>query len=98
MSFSGNPATQIWQRVMESIHQDLERKEFNISYGGGATGIFGSQEELEEQSLSEEEREEKKRQEEEEEKRKQEEEEKKNQDQEQEQSQRGGLLDFITRN
>lgn len=98
MSFSGNPATQIWQRVMESIHQNLERKEFNISYGGGATGIFGSQEELEEQSLSEEEREEKKRQEEEEEKRKQEEEEKKNQDQEQEQSQRGGLLDFITRN
>ena len=61
--------------VMESIHDGLERKEFNISYGGSATGIFGTEEELEEQSLTEEEREEKER--EEEEKRKQEEEQKK---------------------
>ena len=79
MSFSGNPATQIWQMVMESIHQDLNRKEFNISYGGSATGIFGTEEELEEQSLTEEEREEKER--EEEEKRKQEEEQKKQEQQ-----------------
>ena len=85
MSFSGNPATQIWQMVMESIHQDLNRKEFNISYGGSATGIFGTEEELEEQSLTEEEREEKER--EEEEKRKQEEEQKK---QEQQQNQTQG--------
>ena len=84
MSFSGNPATQIWQMVMESIHQDLNRKEFNISYGGSATGIFGTEEELEEQSLTEEEREEKER--EEEEKRKQEEEQKK-QEQQQDQTQ-----------
>lgn len=74
MSFSGNPATQIWQKVMSAIHADLPRKEFNISYGGSATGIFGSRDELEEQALTEEER----KQKEEEEKKKQEEEEKKN--------------------
>lgn len=86
MSFSGNPATQIWQMIMESIHQDLERKEFNISYGGSATGIFGSREELEEQSLTEEEREEKKRKE-EEEQRRQEEEERRQQEEQQNQGQ-----------
>lgn len=59
MHFSGNPATQIWQKVMESIHKDLPHKDFNVSYGGGATGIFGSKEELQEQSLSEKERKEK---------------------------------------
>lgn len=74
MSFSGNPATQIWQKVMESIHEGLEYKDFNISYGGGATGIFGTKEELEDQMLTEEE----KKQKEEEEKKKQEEEAKKN--------------------
>ena len=88
MSFSGNPATQIWQMVMESIHKDLARKEFNISYGGSATGIFGTQEELEEQSLTEEEREEKKRQEEEEQK-KQEEEQNKQEQQNQTQGTNG---------
>jgi len=46
MSFRGNPATQIWQRVMTDIHADLEYKDFVMSYGRGATGIFGSQEEL----------------------------------------------------
>ena len=70
MAFSGNPATQIWQKVMSAIHADLPRKEFNISYGGSATGIFGTREELEEQALTEEER----KQKEEEEKKKQEEE------------------------
>ncbi len=94
MSFSGNPATQIWQMVMESIHDGLERKEFNISYGGSATGIFGTKEELEEQSLTEEEREEKER--EEEEKRKQEEEEKKQQEEQQDQEQEStGIADRI---
>ena len=94
MSFSGNPATQIWQMVMESIHDGLERKEFNISYGGGETGIFGTREELEEQSLTEEEREEKER--EEEEKRKQEEEEKKQQEEQQDQEQEStGIADRI---
>ena len=94
MSFSGNPATQIWQMVMESIHDGLERKELNISYGGGETGIFGTREELEEQSLTEEEREEKER--EEEEKRKQEEEEKKQQEEQQDQEQEStGIADRI---
>ena len=75
MSFSGNPATQIWQKVMASIHEELPYKDFNISYGGEATGIFGTKEELEDQALTEEERAKK----EEEERKKQEEEEKKNQ-------------------
>ena len=90
MSFSGNPATQIWQKVMSAIHADLPRKEFNISYGGSATGIFGSREELEEQALTEEER----KQKEEEEKKKQEEEEKKNN----EDDNGGGTVDDIFAN
>ena len=90
MSFSGNPATQIWQKVMSAIHADLPRKEFNISYGGSATGIFGTREELEEQALTEEER----KQKEEEEKKKQEEEEKKNN----EDDNGGGTVDDIFAN
>lgn len=90
MSFSGNPATQIWQKVMSAIHADLPRKEFNISYGGSATGIFGSRDELEEQALTEEER----KQKEEEEKKKQEEEEKKNN----EDDNGGGTVDDIFEN
>lgn len=76
MSFYGNPATQIWQKVMASIHADLPYKDFKISYGGSPTGIFGTREELEDQALTEEERQKK----EEEEKKKQEEENKKNND------------------
>ena len=87
MSFSGNPATQIWQMVMESIHKDLARKEFNVSQGGAPTGIFGTKEELEDQSLTEEEREEKKR--EEEEQKKQEEEQNKQEQQNQTQGTNG---------
>ena len=87
MSFSGNPATQIWQMVMESIHKDLARKEFNVSQGGAPTGIFGTKEELEDQSLTEEEREEKKR--EEEEQKKQEEEQNKQEQQNQTQGTTG---------
>lgn len=89
MAFSGNPATQIWQKVMSAIHADLPRKEFNISYGGSPTGIFGSREELEEQALTEEE----KKQKEEEEKKKQEEEEKKNNE-----DNNGGTVDDIFAN
>ncbi len=74
MSFSGNPAAQIWRTIMASVHEGLDYKSFSISYGGKATGIFGTKEELEEQALTEEEREEKKKQE-EEDKKKQEEEE-----------------------
>lgn len=76
MSFYGNPATQIWQKVMASIHADLPYKDFKISYGGSPTGIFGTREELEDQALTEEERQKKK----EEEQKKQEEENKKNED------------------
>ncbi len=89
MAFSGNPATQIWQKVMSAVHADLPRKEFNISYGGSATGIFGTREELEEQALTEEE----KKQKEEEEKKKQEEEEKKNNEDD-----NGGTVDDIFAN
>lgn len=89
MAFSGNPATQIWQKVMSAVHADLPRKEFNISYGGSPTGIFGSREELEEQALTEEE----KKQKEEEEKKKQEEEEKKNNE-----DNNGGTVDDIFAN
>lgn len=90
MAFSGNPATQIWQKVMSAVHADLPRKEFNISYGGSATGIFGTREELEEQALTEEE----KKHKEEEEKKKQEEEEKKNN----EDDNGGGTVDDIFAN
>ena len=62
MAFSGNPATQIWQKVMSAVHADLPRKEFKISYGGSATGIFGTREELEEQALTEEEKKQKEEQ------------------------------------
>ena len=89
MAFYGNPATQIWQKVMSAVHADLPRKEFNISYGGSPTGIFGSREELEEQALTEEE----KKQKEEEEKKKQEEEEKKNNE-----DNNGGTVDDIFAN
>ena len=56
MRFSGNPAAQIWQKIMEDIHKDLKYKEFKMSTGGAATGIFGSRSELEEQKLTEAER------------------------------------------
>jgi len=45
--FSGNPSAQIWQRVMSAVHDGLEVRQLSIAYGGGATGIFGSKEELE---------------------------------------------------
>ena len=64
MYFSGNPATQIWQKVMEAVHEDLPRKEFQVEYGGPDTEIFGTREDLEEQQLTEEERQKKEEEEE----------------------------------
>jgi len=58
MSFSGNPAAQIWKSVMKPIHEGLEYKSFNISYGKSPTGIFGSQKDLEELLKEDEEEEE----------------------------------------
>ena len=58
MSFSGNPAVTIWHDVMASIHADLPSKDFTMSYGGGPTNIFGTQEELEKLYTGEEEEEE----------------------------------------
>ena len=75
MYFNGNPATQIWQKIMEDIHADLKYKEFKTSKGGEPTGIFGTREELEDQKLTEAERQKKA----EEEAKKAEEEAKKNQ-------------------
>ena len=58
MSFSGNPAVTIWHDVMELVHQGLPYKDFNMSYGGGPTGIFGTQAELLKQYKGDEEEEE----------------------------------------
>ena len=55
MSFSGNPAVTIWHDVMALVHEDLEYKDFKMSSGGSATGIFGTRDELEEQGKDEEE-------------------------------------------
>ncbi|MCF0137118.1 MAG: hypothetical protein HUJ66_02005, partial [Oscillospiraceae bacterium] len=55
MSFNGNPAVTIWHEIMEMIHTDLPYKDFNMSYGGGPTNIFGTKEELEERMKEEEE-------------------------------------------
>ena len=43
MYFSGNPAAQIWKRIMEPINANLPVIQFNDpSYRGGDTGIFGN--------------------------------------------------------
>ncbi|MCL1829585.1 MAG: transglycosylase domain-containing protein [Oscillospiraceae bacterium] len=41
MYFYGNPAAQIWKRIMEPIHEGLEYKEFPLPLLGVATSIFG---------------------------------------------------------
>ena len=46
MHFYGNPAVTVWHDVMELIHADLPYKDFNMSYGGSPTNLFGTQEEL----------------------------------------------------
>ena len=83
----GHGARRILREGLDRLR--LIIKEFNISYGGSATGIFGTREELEEQALTEEE----KKQKEEEEKKKQEEEEKKNNE-----DNNGGTVDDIFAN
>ncbi len=50
MYFYGNPAAQIWKKVMQPIHQGLENKAFPWPTVGQDTKIFGDlQEKLEEQ-------------------------------------------------
>ncbi len=89
MHYYGNPAAQIWKRVMQPIHSGLEYKAFPTARIGSPTNIFGNlKEELEEQKKAEEEakrlaeEEERRRQEEEAERLRQEEEERLRQEQE----------------
>ena len=50
MGFYGNPAAQIWKKVMEPVHSGLEYKAFPWPSIGGDTQIFGDlTEDLEEQ-------------------------------------------------
>ena len=44
MGFSGNPAVQLWKKVMGPIHENLEWKDFPTPTIGGNTGIFGDME------------------------------------------------------
>ena len=53
MYFNGNPASQIWKRIMEPIHADLEYKYFPTPSYGKPTGIFGDLEESPSPSPSE---------------------------------------------
>lgn len=46
---SGNPAAQIFKKIMRPIHEGLEYKSFPWPYIGGDTGIFGVEEEEEEE-------------------------------------------------
>ena len=46
---SGNPAAQIFRKIMRPIHEGLEYKSFPWPYIGGDTGIFGVEEEEEEE-------------------------------------------------
>ena len=42
MYFNGNPATQIWKRIMSAVHADLAPKAFaEPTYWGSPTNIFG---------------------------------------------------------
>ena len=42
MYFSGNPAAQLWRRVMQQVHAGLEDKSFPAPQIGAATNIFGN--------------------------------------------------------
>lgn len=46
MNFRGNPALDIWKRVMQPIHEGLEFRAFTTPVIGQATNIFGSREDL----------------------------------------------------
>jgi len=55
MYFYGNPATQIWKKIMMPIHEGLEIKQFPQPILGAPTNIFGDVEESEEPTESPEE-------------------------------------------
>ena len=59
MGFSGNPAAQIWKKVMSSVSEGMTYKSFPSAVLGGPTGIFGTREELEAKLHPQEEEEEK---------------------------------------
>ena len=43
INVSGNPAAQLWKKVMQPLHDGLEYKAFTYPYIGENTGIFGIQ-------------------------------------------------------
>ena len=43
VNVSGNPAAQLWRKVMQPLHDGLEYKAFTYPYIGENTGIFGIQ-------------------------------------------------------
>lgn len=51
MSFSGNPAAQIWKKVMTSVSDGMTYTDFPSASLGGPTGIFGTREDLENYSI-----------------------------------------------
>ena len=46
INVSGNPAAQLWRKVMQPLHDGLEYKAFTYPYIGENTGIFGIQDSL----------------------------------------------------
>ena len=46
---SGNPAAQLWRKVMAPIHEGLEYKDFPWPYIGENTGIFGLEDEADDE-------------------------------------------------
>ena len=46
INVSGNPAAQLWKKVMQPLHDGLEYKAFTYPYIGGNTGIFGIQDSI----------------------------------------------------
>jgi len=52
MRFYGNPAAQIWKKVMSPLHEGLEYKTFSYPTIGPPTNIFGDLEEDEEEEPS----------------------------------------------
>lgn len=42
---SGNPAAQLWKKVMRPVHEGLAYRSFTYPYIGGNTGIFGLEDE-----------------------------------------------------
>ena len=48
ISIGGNPAAQLWRKVMSKVHEGLPWKDFTWPYLGDNTGVFGLDEEDEE--------------------------------------------------